>query len=71
MTLMTVSLEEEKVRDLLKDIILELMEDNPGLFHELVQEAIEDAGLMAAIREGESSEYISETEIEAIFKGDR
>ena len=55
MTLMTVSLEEEKVRDLLKDIILELMEDNPGLFHELVQEAIEDAGLMAAIREGESS----------------
>lgn len=29
MTLMTVSLEEEKVRDLLKEILLELIEDRP------------------------------------------
>jgi hypothetical protein len=68
MTLMTVSLEEEKVRDLLKEILLELIEDRPELFHALVLEAIEDAGLSAAIREGESGELVDEVEIEAILK---
>lgn len=68
MTLMTVSLEEEKVRDLLKEILLELIEDRPELFHALVLEAIEDAGLSAAIREGESGESVDEVEIEAILK---
>jgi len=71
MTLMTVSLEEEKVRGLLKEILLELIEDRPEIFHDIVLEAVEDAGLLAAILEEESSELVDEAEIEAILQGSR
>jgi hypothetical protein len=69
MTLMTVSLEEEKVRNLLKEIILELIEDRPEVFHDIFLEAIEDTGLLIAIHEGESSESASRAEIDAILEG--
>ncbi|HMT21285.1 MAG TPA: hypothetical protein PKE20_08590 [Promineifilum sp.] len=69
MTMMTVSLEEDKVRSLLKEILLELMEDRPEVFHDIVLEAIEDAGLLAAVIEGETSENIGREEIDAILEG--
>ena len=69
MTMMTVSLEEDKVRGLLKEILLELMEDRPEVFHDIVLEAIEDAGLLAAVIEGETSENIGREEIAAILEG--
>lgn len=69
MAMMTLSLEENKVREMLKDILLELIEDRPEVFHDIVLEAIEDAGLLAAVREGESSELVPESEIEAILQG--
>jgi len=69
MTLMTVSLEEEKVRGLLKEILLELIEDRPEIFHDIVLEAVEDAGLLAAVIEGETSENIGREEIDAILIG--
>jgi hypothetical protein len=69
MTMMTVSLEEDKVRGLLKEILLELMEDRPEVFHDIVLEAIEDAGLLAAVIEGETSENIGREEIDAILEG--
>ncbi|CUS06064.1 conserved protein of unknown function [Candidatus Promineifilum breve] len=69
MTLMTFSLEEEKVRDLLKEVMLELMAERPEIFQDILSEAIEDAGLLVAIAEGESSERVSRSEIEAILAG--
>lgn len=69
MAMMTVSLEEDKVRSLLKEILLELMEDRPEVFHDIVLEAIEDAGLLAAVIEGETSENIGREEIDAILEG--
>lgn len=69
MTMMTVSLEEDKIRGLLKEILLELMEDRPEVFHDIVLEAIEDAGLLAAVIEGETSENIGREEIDAILEG--
>jgi hypothetical protein len=65
---MTFSLQEEKVRDLLKEVMLELMAERPEIFHDIIVEAIEDAGLMAAIAEGESSETISRSEFDAILE---
>lgn len=69
MAQMIVTLEEDRMRDLLKDVLLELMEDRPEIFHDLLLEALEDAGLLAAIREGESSETVSRNEIDAILEG--
>lgn len=67
MTLMTVSLEEDKVRSLLKEILLELIVDQPEVFHDIVLEAIEDAGLLAAIIQAEQGDLVSRNEIDEIL----
>ena len=67
MTFMTVSLEEEKVRSLLKDILIEMMVDQPDVFHNIMLEALEDAGLIAAIREGEADDLVGRDEINALL----
>lgn len=67
MTLMTVSLEEEKVRILLKEILMEMMVEQPHILQDIILEAIEDAGLIAAIREGEADDLVSRDEISAIL----
>lgn len=69
MTLMTVSLDEGEVPALLKEILLELIEDRPDILHDIVLEAIEDAGLLAAIHEGEARELMDRAEIDAILSG--
>ena len=69
MAQMIVTLEEGKMRDLLKDIMLELLEERPEIFHDLLLEALEDTGLLNAILEGESSEAVSRREVEAILEG--
>ncbi|MCA9868525.1 MAG: hypothetical protein KC410_18705 [Anaerolineales bacterium] len=69
MTLMTVSLDEGEVPALLKEILLELIEDRPDILHDIALEAIEDAGLLAAIHEGEASELMDRAEIDAILSG--
>ena len=69
MTQMIVTLDEDKMRDLLKDVLLELMVERPEIFHDLLLEALQDAGLLAAIREVDSSETISGNEIGAILEG--
>ncbi len=69
MTLMTVSLNEGEVRALLREILLELIEDRPDILHDIVLEAIEDAGLLAAIHEGEASQLTDRAEVEAILSG--
>ncbi len=66
---MTVSLNEGEVRALLREILLELIEDRPDILHDIVLEAIEDAGLLAAIREGEASELTDRAEIDPILSG--
>lgn len=69
MTVMTLSLEEDKVRDLLRDALLGLLKDQPELFHEIIVEAIEDAGLLMAIKEGKESGFATRSEIDAILEG--
>ena len=66
---MTLSLEEDKVRDLLRDALLGLLKDQPELFHEIILEAIEDAGLLMAIKEGKESGFATRSEIDAILEG--
>ena len=69
MAQMIVTLEEEKMRDILKDVMLELIEDRPEIFHTFFLEALEGAGLLAAILEGESSETVSRNEIDVLLEG--
>ena len=67
MTLMTLTIDEQNMKRLLKEALLELFEERQELFYELVSEVIEDAGLIQSIKEGEQTEYVSRDEVFAIL----
>jgi hypothetical protein len=67
--MMELILDEANTKKLLKEIMIELINDRQDLFHELIMEVIEEVGLAAAIREGRQNEFVDEAEIEAILAG--
>ena len=69
MNQLTLSIEENRVRELLKELLLELIETRRDVFQDILLEAIEDAGLLEAIKEGEVSESVDRDEIMAILEG--
>ena len=69
MNQLTLSIEENRVRELLKELLLELIETRRDVFQDILLEAIEDAGLLEAINAGEGSESVDRDEIMAILEG--
>ena len=69
MTQLTLSIEETRVRELLKELLLELIETRRDVFQDILLEAVEDAGLIEAIREGEGTDRVDRDEIMAILEG--
>ena len=60
-----VSLEEERIKELFKQAMLELFQERKDVFYDLFAEVLEDMALVNAIREGESTETVSR---EAVFQ---
>ncbi len=54
---------EGKLKQILKEALIEALEEKKDDFHELIVEAIEDIGLTNAIREGQNTETVSKQEI--------
>lgn len=69
MTQLTLSIEENRIRELLKEVLLELIETRRDVFQDILLEAVEDAGLLEAIKEGESSKSVGRDEVMAILEG--
>ena len=67
--MVTITVEEQGVKELLKQAILELLEERQDLFRELLTEAIEDLGLINAIKESEATSDVSKSEILSILAG--
>jgi hypothetical protein len=65
----TISVEELYLKDLLKQAILELVQERRDLFQDILVEALEDLALARAIEEGESTEVVSKVEILQILEG--
>ena len=63
------SVDEKKLKDLLKETLIEVIEQKKDLFHDIVAEAIEDIAITNAIKEGESTESISREEVFSIIEG--
>ncbi|MEM8639725.1 MAG: hypothetical protein AAGG51_13050 [Cyanobacteria bacterium P01_G01_bin.54] len=53
------SLSETQLKDLMKTVILEVIQERPELVQELLTEAIEDIAMIKAIDEGKESEQVS------------
>lgn len=64
----TVSVEEEKIKNLLKQAILELFQERQDLLYDLFAEVIEDVALANAIKEGEATETVSRSEVVNILE---
>ena len=59
----TISVEEMHLKDLLKEAILELLQERRDELEEILAEVIEDWALARAIEEGESTETVTKAEV--------
>jgi len=66
---MEASLEDAKFKALLKETLVELLEERREEFSELLLEALEDLALSRAIREGEDTGFVDKKEILKIIAG--
>lgn len=66
---MELTINERQTKELLKEVIIELIKEKRDLFLEIILEAIEEIGLANAIREGRQNEFVSKDRILAIIEG--
>jgi hypothetical protein len=64
-----ISVEEVYLKDLVKQAILELVQERRDELQDLFVEALEDLALARAIEEGESTEVVSKVEVLQILEG--
>jgi hypothetical protein len=63
------SIDEDRLKEVLKKAIVEVLEERRDLFSDLIAEVIEDLALIRAIQEGEATESISRAEIFQVLEG--
>jgi hypothetical protein len=65
----TPTIDEEKLKDLMKSALVEVLEEHRGLLRDIVEEALEDIALSHAIEQGLDSKSVSRDEIFSILEG--
>jgi hypothetical protein len=63
-TIITLNLEEQQLKDIFKQALLEIFEERQDMAESLFQETVEDLGLLRAIREVEMTNAVTR---EAVF----
>ena len=69
--MVTATIDEERLKDLLKSALVEVLEEHRDLVQDIVKEAIEDIALVRAIEQGLGGAPVSRDEIFAILKGEQ
>ena len=70
---MTFSLDDPKTKELMTEVLVELLQQKREVFYDIVLEALEDVGLARAIEEGMADgedEWVDEDEIHQILRGE-
>lgn len=67
---MQVFLNDEKNREMLTEVLIDLIRTRKELFAEIFRDALEEVGLANAIAEGRKNEFVSEETIFSILDGD-
>jgi hypothetical protein len=60
---MELTISDEKTKELLTEVLVEMIKEKRELFQEIVLEAIKEVGLANAIIEGRQDKFVSEAEI--------
>jgi len=56
-------IDDDKLKQLLKEALIEAIEEKRNLFSGMIADAVEDIAMVRAIQEGENTETISKKEI--------
>lgn len=64
------NLDENKIKTLFKEALVEVIEENQELVSSILIDALEDMGLSRAIEEGEKSKTVSRDEIFKVLSGE-
>ena len=62
-------IDDGKLKQLLKEALIETIEEKRNIFHDLIVDAVEDIGILRAIQEGEYTETVSKQEVFNILEG--
>ena len=65
---MSYTLDERRMRKVMKDVLVEMMTEKKDLFYDLILEAIEEVALGKAIKEGRKGQYVAESKIMRILE---
>ena len=66
---MQVCMEESKLKQLMKEALVEVLESRKEVIYEIVSEVMEDIALAHAVKEGEATESVDKQEILDIIQG--
>ncbi len=65
---MQTTVDQQELKGLIKEALLEIIEERRDLLRDVFEEVLEDIALARAIEEGNQSEPVSRAEVFAIFK---
>jgi len=65
---MSYTLDERRMRKVMKDVLVEMMTEKKELFYDLILEAIEEVALGKAIKEGRKDQYVADSKIMRILE---
>lgn len=68
---MELIISDEKTKELLTEVITEMIKQKREIFYEIILEALEEVGLANAIIEGRKDEFVSEERIINILEDKR
>jgi len=60
---MELSISDEKLKEIMKEALIEIIKEKRKVFYEILLEAIEGVGLANAIREGRKNKFVGEDRI--------
>ena len=60
---MKLSISDEKTKELLTEVMIELIKTRRDIFHEIIIEALEEVGLANAITEGRKNHFVPQENI--------
>ena len=65
----TAKLDQERFKRALKEVLVETLQEQRDLFHEVFAEVLEDFALTEAIREGEKTKSATRNEVFRVLRG--
>jgi hypothetical protein len=67
---MKLSIDDETTKEMLTEIMVEIIKTRKDLFYDIILEALEEIALANAIKEGRQDDFVSEEKIFALLDGE-